>query len=81
MKSLQKELDKLCRQGYYFMCTNSAYDPLGNHNYSPDDEYVVTIGKKGVQLPPIAVHKNLHTAIGMAIDIIKDKIAEGESKE
>lgn len=82
MKVLQKELDELHEQGYYFMCTNNAYSFEDEIDYAPNGEFVVVIEKVGkTVLTPTAVHENLYTAIEDAIRVIKVEIAERAKEE
>ncbi len=69
MEELQERLEQLYKKGYYFMCTNNALGAF-NDDLAPDGEYVVVIGKAGLQHSPTAIHKDLKTAISEAIAIV-----------
>lgn len=63
MNEIQQQLDKLYAQGLFFNCSNS----------DPDGEYSVIIGKLGVVYEePTAIHKDLETAIILAIKKVKE---------
>lgn len=77
-EEIQLELDKLWVQGYFFTCSNYAYD-IENNVFNPNGEYAVVIGKAGVVYynEPTAVHKDLKIAIIIAIEKVKEEINAG----
>lgn len=72
-KDLQKRLQQLRRQGYYFACSNNAVQH--DEDLTPNGEYVVVIGEAGESHPPTAIHTDLEIAITLAVEKIENDLA------